>query len=174
MTGGRGRQAGRAPRSLELLWGSASPGLLTRWNGAETEEGPWPPKGIPPGLWAPSLQHVDGPVLRVEAPLSAPWFTAGSEDPRGRGRTQLSAEDKWAASQLTLRVRVLSLSRVQLFATPGTVPARLLCPQDSPGKNTGVGCHFSSPGIFSTQGSNPFLLHWQADFLLSEPPGKPS
>ena len=29
----------------------------------------------------------------------------------------------------------------------------------SPGKNTGVGC------LFSTQGSNPGLLHWQADSL---------
>ena len=25
-------------------------------------------------------------------------------------------------------------------------PTRLLCPQDSPGKNTGVGCHFLLPG----------------------------
>ena len=39
-------------------------------------------------------------------------------------------------------------SRVQLFATlwpPLSIgilrPARFLCPQDSPGKNTGVGCH---------------------------------
>ena len=28
------------------------------------------------------------------------------------------------------------------FATPFTVPARLLCPWDFPDKNTGVGCHF--------------------------------
>ena len=34
------------------------------------------------------------------------------------------------------------LSHVRLFAIPWTVPARLLCPWDSPGKNTGVGCHF--------------------------------
>ena len=30
---------------------------------------------------------------------------------------------------------------------------------DSPGKNTGVGCHFLLQGIFRTQGSNPGLLH---------------
>ena len=30
---------------------------------------------------------------------------------------------------------------------------------DSPGKNTGVGCHFLLQGIFLTQGSNPDLLH---------------
>ena len=29
---------------------------------------------------------------------------------------------------------------------------------DSPGKNTGVGCHFLLQGIFTTQGSNPGLF----------------
>ena len=33
---------------------------------------------------------------------------------------------------------------------------------DSPGKKSGVGCHFLLQGIFLTQGSNPLLLHWQA------------
>ena len=45
----------------------------------------------------------------------------------------------------------------------GLQPARLLCPWDSPCKNTGVGCHFLLQGIFPTQGSNPHLLHWQED-----------
>ena len=31
--------------------------------------------------------------------------------------------------------------RVQFFATHGLQPTRLLCPWDSPGRNTGVGCH---------------------------------
>ena len=34
---------------------------------------------------------------------------------------------------------------------------------DFPGKDTGVSCHFLLQGIFQTQGSNPGLLHWQAD-----------
>ena len=34
------------------------------------------------------------------------------------------------------------LSHVSLFATPWTVPTGLLCLSNSPGKNTGVGCHF--------------------------------
>ena len=38
-------------------------------------------------------------------------------------------------------------------------PARLLCPWDSPGKNTAVYCHFLLQGIFPTQGSNQGLLH---------------
>ena len=41
----------------------------------------------------------------------------------------------------------------------GLWPARLLCPWDSPGKKTGVGCHFLLQGIFPTHGSNPRLLH---------------
>jgi len=32
-------------------------------------------------------------------------------------------------------------------------------------KNTGEDCHFLLQGIFPTQGSNPNLLHWQADSL---------
>ena len=51
-------------------------------------------------------------------------------------------------------------------------PARLLCPWDFPGKNTGVGCHTFLQGIFLTQGSNPQLLHWQAGSLPLAPPGK--
>ena len=38
-------------------------------------------------------------------------------------------------------------------------PARLLCPWDFPGKNTGVGYYFLLQGIFPTQGSNLGLLH---------------
>ena len=36
---------------------------------------------------------------------------------------------------------------------------RLLCPWDSLGKNTGVGCYFLLQGIFLTQRSNLGLLH---------------
>ena len=39
-----------------------------------------------------------------------------------------------------------------------SLPARLLCPWNSPGKNTGVGCHALLQGIFLTQGSNLNLL----------------
>ena len=39
------------------------------------------------------------------------------------------------------------------------IGARLLCPWNSPGKNTGVGCHDLLQGIFPTHGSNPGLVH---------------
>ena len=54
---------------------------------------------------------------------------------------------------------------------------RLLCPWGSPGKDTGVGCHFLLQGIFPTQGSSPCvwcLLHWQVDSLPLSHPGSPS
>ena len=41
----------------------------------------------------------------------------------------------------------------------GLQPARLLCPWDSPGKNTGVGCCALLQGIFWAQGSNLHLLY---------------
>ena len=66
-----------------------------------------------------------------------------------------------------------SLSRVQLFVTlrtslpsssvHGILQARIL---------EWVATALLE-GIFPTQGSNLVLLHWQADSLLTEPPGKP-
>ena len=50
----------------------------------------------------------------------------------------------------------------------GLGSTRLLCPWDSPGRNTGKGCHFLLQGIFLTQGSNPrlvYCLHWQLHSL---------
>ena len=47
---------------------------------------------------------------------------------------------------------------VWLFAALWTVGHQVLCPWDSPGENTGVGCHVLLQGIFMTQGSNPHLL----------------
>ena len=39
------------------------------------------------------------------------------------------------------KVKVKSLSRVWLLATPWTTAYQALCPWDFPGKSTGVGCH---------------------------------
>ena len=45
------------------------------------------------------------------------------------------------------------------FWLHGLQLTRLLCPWDSPGKSTVVGCHFLLQGIFPNQGSNPGLLN---------------
>ena len=63
-------------------------------------------------------------------------------------------------------------SRKTLFLGPGKDPSvlvpqscltlcdpMLLCPWNSPGKNSGVGSHSLLQGIFPTWGLNPSLLH---------------
>ena len=69
---------------------------------------------------------------------------------------------------------VLLTQSCWLFAICGQESARLLHLWDSPGKKTGVGCHFLLQGIFLTEGSSSGLPHLQADSLPAEPPGKPS
>ena len=51
----------------------------------------------------------------------------------------------------------------------GLQPSRLLCPQNSPGKNTGVDCHFLLQGSSQSR-DQTWSLTLQADPLLSEPP----
>ena len=56
-------------------------------------------------------------------------------------------------------------------------PVRLLCPWDSPGKNTGMSCCALLQVIFPAQGSNLCLLsllHWQVGSLPLVLPGKPN
>ena len=65
-----------------------------------------------------------------------------------------------------------ALSQVRLCDS-GLLSASLLCPWDSPGKNTGVGCHFLFQGILPTQESNSCLLNWQEDSLPLSHQGSP-
>ena len=44
---------------------------------------------------------------------------------------------------------------------------------NSPGKNTGMGCHFLLQEVFPTQGSTWSLLHWQVDSLPLRHLGSP-
>ena len=75
-------------------------------------------------------------------------------------------------------VCVLVAQPCPLFVTPWIIAFQLLCPWNSPGKNTGVGCHFLHQGFFLTQGLRiagiaiPGIA-FQADSLPSEPPEKP-
>ena len=99
--------------------------------------------------------------LRLRTSTSGHW---GSIPGQGTKIPPIDSEQKCLLFQ--------QLSRVQLFATPWTVATRLLCPQDSSDKNTGVGCHFLLQGIFPTQGLNLSLLcllHWQSGSLLGKP-----
>ena len=60
-----------------------------------------------------------------------------------------------------------------LLQPHGLQPTRLLCPQDSPGENTGVCCHAFLQGISPIQGSNPHLLNWQVNSLPLNHLGRP-
>ena len=48
-----------------------------------------------------------------------------------------------------------------------------LCSWDSPGKNTGVDCHFLLQRIFPEPGIEPRSPALQTDAFPAEPPGKP-
>ena len=52
-------------------------------------------------------------------------------------------------------------------------PSRLLCPWDSPSKNTGVGSHSLLQGIFPTQESNPGLSHYRRILSCQSHEGSP-
>ena len=99
------------------------------------------------GLHLQSTQTVCDTFLHMIIGQPSPLRALGS----------MRAEIKGISSHYCACVR--ALSHVQLFLTPWTVAYRLLCPWDSLGKNTGVGCHFLLQGIFPIQGSNPHLLY---------------
>ena len=85
-------------------------------------------------------------------------------------------DDCTANCKINMTTRANLLQFCPALQPHGLRAARLLCPRDSLGKNTGGGCHFLLRGIFQTQRLNLHLfrlLHWQAGSLSLAPPGKP-
>ena len=111
--------------------------------------------------------HESGPpVLGSESATGeqSPLLRGTQSSLKGKGRSQLPVQCAYfdlhamRRTVITTQEHVLThFSRVRLFGTYGLQPAKLPCPWDSPGKNTGVGCHSLLQGIFPTQGSNPHL-----------------
>ena len=67
------------------------------------------------------------------------------------------------------------LSCVWLFVTLRTVVHQLLCLWDSPGRNTGVGCHALLQGDLPDSGIKSVSLKspaWAHRFFTTKPPGK--
>ena len=84
----------------------------------------------------------------------------------------------WGESwSLDTHIHVCSVTQPCLtLQSQGLQPARVLCPWNSPGKNTGGGCHALFQGIFSIQGLNLHLLHLlrcRRILLLSRHQGSP-
>ena len=89
-----------------------------------------------------------------------------------------SGQEQSSFQQLAAVLLVFSHSVVSDSLQPhGLQPTRLLCPWNSPGKDTRVGSCPLLQGIFPIQGSNPGIKPrssaLQADSLPAEPPGKP-
>ena len=94
------------------------------------------------------------------------------ENPRDRGtlwaavcgvtqsRTQLKRFSSSSSSMVPLWALPVSQGYSEHPVQQWLQPAMLLCPWDSPGKNTGVACHALLQGIFQTQSSNWGLLHY--------------
>ena len=73
--------------------------------------------------------------------LATPWIAA-YQAPLPMG---FSRQEYWSGVPLSSPFHVLLLShfsRVRLCVTPEAAAHQVPCPWDSPGKNTGVGCHF--------------------------------
>ena len=66
----------------------------------------------------------------------------------------------WKVPSMVLVAGLLtwSLQLCQSLCKPIEQPTRLLCPWDSPGNNTGVGCHTLLQGMFLIQAPNPLLF----------------
>ena len=74
---------------------------------------------------------------------------------------------------MKLKVKVKSLSRVQLFATLWTVALQALPSMGFSRQEDWSGLKFPSPGDLPDPWIDPRSPALQADGLTSEPPGKP-
>ena len=88
----------------------------------------------------------------------------------------VSQKDKY--HDITYKVKVKSLSRVRLFATPWTVAHQAPPPMAPPPMGFSrqeywSGLPFPSPGDLPDPGIEPRSPALQADALTSEPPGMP-
>ena len=85
------------------------------------------------------------------------WRITWTEEPGGLQSMGLQKvrHDGVTNTSLQLQLLLLSHSVVSNSMQPhGLQPAMLLCPWDSPGKDTGMGCCALLQGIVTTQGSN--------------------
>ena len=78
----------------------------------------------------------------------------------------------WVNTENEEKLKVKSLSRVWLFATPWTVAHQAPPSMGFSGQEYWSGLPFTSPGDFPDPGIEPSSPALQADALLSEPPGK--
>ena len=103
---------------------------------------------------------TDLPFLRVPEPMDR----LGSEVSRPEWKRPHTRVSEWCVHAESLQ-SYLTLCDPMDCSPPGSSVH-----EDSPGRNTGVGCHALLHGIFPTQGSNLHLLcllHWSAFSITS-------
>ena len=100
-----------------------------------------------PYSWGPE------PLLRSHGVYHVPWVCTECLCPFTIHTLKHNPQAKVKVSDAQ---SCLILCNSMDFSPPG-----LLCPWDSPGKNTGVGCHFLLQRIFWIQGWNPRLLFYR-------------
>ena len=104
-----------------------------------------------------SANSISSRCLPAERQLRGFYILSSQVIPRVR--SLLSPQDLVGTlKSYTVSMSAQSLSHVSLFATPWPAAPSVPLSRYSPGKDTGVGCHFLLQGIFPTQGLNPCLL----------------
>ena len=109
----------------------------------------------------------------LQCSLAMPTSGQCCADDRFSSR-KMTAGDSWTAQAWAARIYlgVCAQSYLTLCDPMDCRPPGSSVHGDSPGKNTGEGCHFLLQGIFPTQELNPrlsrllSLLHWQDSLLL--------
>ena len=109
------------------------------------------------GEYFPNTLSIKGKWPWQSSPLTQPFITSSFPP------CWLSFLHELTSSSPLLGCAVLCSVLPDSLQHRRLQPTRPLCPWDSPGKNTGVGCHVILQGIFPIKGSNKRFLHWQAD-----------
>ena len=140
------------------------PGFSVQWNFPDKNTG----MGcyfLPHGIFLTQGSHPG--LLNCRQVLYHHWITT-----RGAQRTVWRFLKKLKIELPCMHACSVALALSNSLQPYGLQPARLLCPWDSPAKNTAAGYHFLLQGIFLIWGSNPRLLHWQEDLyhcMLGKP-----
>ena len=117
---------------------------------------------IPTNLWANPVLHRKMHGCKTSAAVLATSSLCWILNQYKKGSTVLLMSGFPRAPRTVVGSQLFAvyfISRVQLFCHPrGLGPARLLCPWDMAGNNTGVDCHFLLQEILSTQESKLHLL----------------
>ena len=105
-------------------------------------------------------------------PPSMPGGISLNSAPQPPHSTHLAQPSSLRSKESEAKVLVIQ-SCLTLCDPMDYLSARLLCPWNSPGENTGVGCHALLQGNRPDPGIKSRSPAMQADSLPSEPPGKP-